>query len=587
MAVYDVNTDGGGSYASMSAAEAALPATFFEDHEITCDGAADDTTRTIYSGFSAGAYRVTVKPATGNDRGPTWDDTLYALSVDESWNPAIDVQAAGVIIQGLQIENRATANQYRGVRLAESADIVDCIIRHTTSVPGTSTNNPGIDLDSLAANTTANVINNIIHGWGVGVYTAWGNNGITLAIYNNTVVEQGGDGLHIIGGTGNIALNLTNNISNNNGSADYNLSSFTTFNHATNISDDTSSPDAASQNILLTFADAQNGDYRLDATDTAAIDAGTDLSGDSVYPFNTDCVGITRPQGSAWDIGAYEYSSGGTTPVSNDLSLQWHALAQVTNDTQLRWDLLALIENNLALAWHQLVTVTQDEQLAWDVLAEVSGTVDIRWDLLSRVTSDLGLQWQILHAVQTNTTLAWQLLSSLSNDLGLAWQTLQAVANDLGVGWAITETVEQSVDLRWDMQSALTPVANDLGLAWHIESALTPVSNNLALRYDIRQGISQTLNARWDLLQAVGMNLALRWQVATAVAAELALRWDAYQSVINTQTLRWDALEIVNNSVTLRWSIDGVSLTPITVIRVPVEHRTIPVPVERRVITVH
>ncbi|MCU7934131.1 MAG: hypothetical protein KZQ99_04530 [Candidatus Thiodiazotropha sp. (ex Dulcina madagascariensis)] len=530
-----------------------------EDHEITCDGAVDDTTRTIYSGFSAGAYRVTVKPATGNYRGPTWDSALYALSVNESWNPAIDVQAAGVIIHGLQIENRATANQYRGVRLGETADIVDCIIRHTTSVPGTSTNNPGIDLDSLAANTAANVINNTLHGWGVGVYTAWGNNGITLAIYNNTVVEQGGDGIHIIGGSGNIALNLINNISNNNGSSDYNLSTFTTFNHAANISDDTSSPDASFRNILLTFADAQNGDYSLDATDTAAIDAGTDLSSDGVYPFSTDSVGVARPQGSAWDIGAYEYSSGGTTPVSNDLSLQWHALAQVTNDTQLRWDLLALIENNLGLAWHQLVTVTQDEQLAWDVLAEVSGTVAIRWDLLSRITNDLGLQWQ----------------------------TLQAVANDLGVAWAITETVEQSVALRWDMQSALTPVANDLGLAWHIESALTPVSNNLALRYDIRQGISQTLDMRWDLLQTVGMDLALRWQVATAVAAELALRWDAYQSVINTQTLRWDALEIVNNSLTFRWSIDGVSLTPITVIRVPVEHRTIPAPVERRVITVH
>jgi hypothetical protein len=42
-----------------------------------------------------------------------------------------------------------------------------------------------------------------------------------------------------------------------------------------------------------------------------AIDAGTSLSS---Y-FTTDILGTTRPQGSAWDIGAYEYSSGGSPPA--------------------------------------------------------------------------------------------------------------------------------------------------------------------------------------------------------------------------------------------------------------------------------
>jgi len=55
------------------------------------------------------------------------------------------------------------------------------------------------------------------------------------------------------------------------------------------------------------FRDPANDDYRLSADDTVAKDQGTDLSADSVYAFDDDLLGVQRPQGSAWDIGAYEY----------------------------------------------------------------------------------------------------------------------------------------------------------------------------------------------------------------------------------------------------------------------------------------
>jgi hypothetical protein len=49
------------------------------------------------------------------------------------------------------------------------------------------------------------------------------------------------------------------------------------------------------------FADAAGGDFRLQAG-SPAVDAGVDTS------LGFDYLGLGRPQGAAYDIGAYEFS---------------------------------------------------------------------------------------------------------------------------------------------------------------------------------------------------------------------------------------------------------------------------------------
>ena len=61
------------------------------------------------------------------------------------------------------------------------------------------------------------------------------------------------------------------------------------------------------------FEDPAAPDMRL-AAGSALIDAGTDLSS-APFPITTDALGTARPQGAAYDVGAFEYvQAGDTTP---------------------------------------------------------------------------------------------------------------------------------------------------------------------------------------------------------------------------------------------------------------------------------
>lgn len=117
----------------------------------------------------------------------------------------------------------------------------------------------------------------------------------TIHAYNNALIG-GTYGIRNVAGT----VRPKNNIAQDNSTAGYNGSMTDS---ATNISEDATSPETGLRNISLTFVNAGT-DYHLADTDTAAIDAGTDLSADATIAFDYDFEGDTR--GASWDIGADE-----------------------------------------------------------------------------------------------------------------------------------------------------------------------------------------------------------------------------------------------------------------------------------------
>jgi len=143
---------------------------------------------------------------------------------------------------------------------------------------------PGIGLYS---GTGILAYNNVVWGnvWGIAVnYGAE-----TAGVYNNTVVGNAEGGI-VIGeeATGTAVRN--NIVRDNAGTAILDQGLGTTL----GVNLDGADP---------LFADALGADFRLRAA-SPAIDAG-----ESIAEVAVDVLGVTRPQGAAYDLGAYEFST--------------------------------------------------------------------------------------------------------------------------------------------------------------------------------------------------------------------------------------------------------------------------------------
>ncbi len=118
---------------------------------------------------------------------------------------------------------------------------------------------------------------------------------------------------------------------------------------------------------------------RLSTNDSAAVNAGMDLSG---Y-FVNDKDGVARPQGAAWDVGAYEYGNGGyastnlppfVLPISQNL-VDVDAAApglQIFTNASATYSASASVSNGNTLTWKWVYSVNGGPEV---VHAAGTGTV--------------------------------------------------------------------------------------------------------------------------------------------------------------------------------------------------------------------
>lgn len=137
---------------------------------------------------------------------------------------------------------------------------------------------------------------------------------IDTVMYNNTVVNCAGPILYqnnegLGAGSGNTVVN---NLFYNSSPQLINEGGAGTIAHSYNsLYDHTAGNPPAETGIQIgsgnPFVNSAGGDFHLAVTADKAIDLGFSLS----QPYNLDADGLSRPQGSAWDIGAYEFDQGG------------------------------------------------------------------------------------------------------------------------------------------------------------------------------------------------------------------------------------------------------------------------------------
>ena len=168
---------------------------------------------------------------------------------------------------------------------------------------------------TMENSSNVHVYNNIFDGSDVTNYVLvdWGGMSGANTIYNNTIVNSSGSSALQVKGGGSSTWVIKNNIidggkvTNDTTGVTYannlytGLSSFQASRYGWALK----SGEFVETNLNLIFTTPSNQDYTLFST-SRAVDAGLDLSAS----YTDDLLGTTRPQGSAYDIGAYEYVSG-------------------------------------------------------------------------------------------------------------------------------------------------------------------------------------------------------------------------------------------------------------------------------------
>lgn len=156
-----------------------------------------------------------------------------------------------------------------------------------------------------------NVINNIFDGNDLtgNVFASFGGLTGTLNVFNNTIINSNSNYAMYISGCGtNNQVTMRNNIIDGGGCGDhkYNLYTALAWNQELLGEGELKETD-----LTKIFTDPLNLNYQL-LESGSATDRGINLSAS----FTLDIQGITRPQGSGWDIGAYEY----TTPTQSNIT---------------------------------------------------------------------------------------------------------------------------------------------------------------------------------------------------------------------------------------------------------------------------
>jgi hypothetical protein len=301
-------TGANGAFVSMNAAAAALDNTQPWDVECATTGGVADTTQVLsLTGSPFGlteANRIRFYPAPDHEAlASGWDTNRYRLSSSATLGVLFAVDVPNIIFENLQLECTADDNDGEIVRISgetlgesHGVQFVGCRLR------GAATNaNPREAV--RVTSTTGKVVlaNCVVERFATLLLCHFPGANTRIVVHNCTGAGvSGGNGVEFFGSglDATTVLSVRNTIL-----FGYDVPIDATLGGASDVSSNNLTTDP-------TFTNAGAGDYTVGGG-SAAEDAGANLSADASFAVTDDIAGTARPQGAAYDIGAFEIPAGG------------------------------------------------------------------------------------------------------------------------------------------------------------------------------------------------------------------------------------------------------------------------------------
>jgi len=276
----------------------------------TCYGDAIDTTTVVFDGWTTGPNNyikiytphLTSEVGTSQRHHGKWTTTAYRLEIPTG-NGILTLSPNHMRIEGIQIRLFQLSSNGQAARFESPGASVD--IRFSKNILRGVSNttfawHAAIAIHQAGAGT-ARIWNNLFYDFnGTNTCVAYDldDSGFTYYVYNNTVDNCWNGYWRELGNfiaKNNIAQNCVDGFRGGfNGASNYNIS---------DLAGD--APGAQSKNsTTVDFVNEASDDFHLSAGDTAAQDAGIDLSLDGGLAFSDDIDHQIRI--TAWDIGADE-----------------------------------------------------------------------------------------------------------------------------------------------------------------------------------------------------------------------------------------------------------------------------------------
>jgi hypothetical protein len=242
--------------------------------------------------------------------------------------------------------------------------------------------------------------------------------------------------------------------------------------------------------------------------------------------------------------------------ASNDLDMRWHVRSSVpASDLDTRWHVRALVSQALETQWRSLVQIGNSLDTRWNVRAIVAGALDTRWHVRATTASSLDTRWHVRSSVSASAlSTLWHVRAAIASGLDTRWNVRASVGSQLNTLWHVRATVGQDLDTRWVVRQL---VASALETIWNVEgdNPLTPVSSSLEMLWNVRALVTSPLDTRWVVRNQIGNSLDTRWNVRAIANASLDTRWNVRAGVAQSLDMRWHVRASVSQALDTRWVV--------------------------------